>query len=103
MNAGEIQAALVHVKSSAMAKATLCGYNADATWTSPESAEKVATCAECLREVLLDNCSFCNNTGDLGEPGHEECCGFLRCPHCDIEMSEAIIAGRSKDSPPGGR
>lgn len=86
----------VHVKDSATQALPLCHFDAHddpMAWTTRTSARAMATCPECLREVLQDACSVC---GGRGEFGRCECCGPDTCPHCDIEAAETIIETRGR-------
>ena len=52
----------------------------------------MATCAECLSEVLRNECSICNGSGLIPDS-----CEKMRCRHCDVEAAQAIIDAPSKE------
>jgi len=88
---------LVHVKSSAAPKYPVCGFDpkdAPLAWTSYESARFMATCAECLHEVLKDECSCYNGTISSGGCDEDGCCTRPPCRQCDVDAAEAIIENR---------
>lgn len=88
----EREADLVHVKSGPRWNLPVCGFDpkdAPMAWTTFSSARVMATCAECLAEVLCDDCSVCNGNGRWTEWGEE-----IRCPHCSFEVAQELIDKR---------
>ena len=76
----------IHVKDGATHNRALCFYSSGSmTWTSRTSAKVIATCPECLTEVLMDTCSVCDGAGEIDGGGcrDTECCGKQKCYHCD--------------------
>ena len=89
---------MIHVKEVYLAEVPLCGLpvsaqNGELTWTSCGTARKMATCPECLSEVLRSDCTECNGSGFTRYSGCKS-----HCIHCDIEYAESFIIDR--DAPP---
>jgi hypothetical protein len=85
---------LIHVKHKATDERPLCGFDpgdAPMAWTGYLSARVMATCAECLQEVLQDDCSICNGNGGWEEWGEE-----VKCKHCDLDAAQEMIENRGK-------
>lgn len=87
---------LIHVKDSALKNIPRCGFDpkdAPMAWTSVDSALKIATCAECLSDVLRDDCDC--ESGQIWSGCREEgCCGSSPCPRCCLDTAEDIINRR---------
>jgi hypothetical protein len=83
---------IVHVKKSALSNNALCGYahpdipGPGMAWTTFESARVMSNCAECLSEVLRDECSICDGSGVI--PDYYE---KMSCRACDVETAEDLI------------
>jgi hypothetical protein len=83
---------LVHIKDSATQDRPLCGYepgDAPMAWTGRLSADKMATCPECVQEYLMDKCSICDGNGSWQEYGET-----VLCQHCSLDAAEDFITRR---------
>lgn len=92
----------IHVKDNAMQDLPLCRCNPKnepMAWTGRMSARAMATCVDCLADVLRDDCVICAGTGDLVCPGHTDCCGPSQCGHCDLDAAYLMIENRGKEKP----
>lgn len=90
---------LIHVKDNARRALPSCGFDPKdepLAWTSFSSARVMATCPECLADVLRDECSCDNGTVSSGGCDEEGCCTRPPCLACDFEAAENIIKNRSK-------
>ena len=88
---------LIHVKTDMTAYPTLCGFDPGKeplSWTTVYSARTMATCAECLQDVLRDECDCIGGTISSGGCDEEGCCTRPPCPRCDLDAAEAIIEAR---------
>ena len=81
----------VHVKDSAMSQTARCGDGGDLTWTSPASARQMATCPECLSNVLSDTCSMCNGSRVI--KNYDE---ITPCGGCGFYAAEYLIERRDR-------
>ncbi len=84
----------IHIKDKATQERPLCGFNPGdepMAWTGRLSADKIATCVECVQEYLMDKCSICNGNGGWEEYGEE-----VKCKHCDMDAAQEFIALAAK-------
>jgi hypothetical protein len=88
---------LVHVKDSALKDLPFCGFahgDGSLTWTSVGCAREMATCAECLSDVLANTCGLCGGSKTLIEYDEE-----WPCAGCGEEAAQAIIDSRGWPAP----
>ena len=89
---------LVHVKDSAMQERPICGFDRGIDsmgWTTRESMSALATCAECIHEVLMEKCGVCDGKGFSMDYDEE-----WPCRACDgenyIENRDAMLKAKAR-------
>ena len=91
---------MIHVKSSAMQDRPLCGFDSGQepmAWTTRESMIMMATCPECIHEVLVEKCGACAGRGTIQDYDEEwpckACDGEAFVDHRDAEMEKRRASG----------